>query len=363
MTDHLGQIKGRVTVMNAAHQLGMEIRGNGRSLAPCPACGATRRGSADPRGPVGLRPDGNGWRCHRCDAAGSVVDLITWAKAGGGWGDLAPETRAEVIHWASACGWCDTPEGPAGRATLRDTVPAAQPAPKIRKEPEVSASVRRDWWHSCTPVVDDAEVSDYLRGRKIDPLKVTDMDLARVLPAGGGVLADRCRIRGWAFEDAGYRLVVPMFDAGGDLAVFQVGRVRELPEDLRTAKAASLRGFSYTGTVMASGLARVLLAEGLPIWWPSSVVPQVIICEGVPDYLTAATAYSEAADAAPAVLGVIAGSFSSGGQGIQLAARVPRSARVVIQTDHDAAGDQYASAIHAALVAVGHPRANIVRGS
>jgi hypothetical protein len=45
------------------------------SLAPCPGCGATRRGTDDRRGPVGLTRDGLGWRCHRCDAHGSSVDL------------------------------------------------------------------------------------------------------------------------------------------------------------------------------------------------------------------------------------------------------------------------------------------------
>ncbi len=56
LVDRLAQIKERASVLDAAGPLGLEIR----SLAPCPAGGADRRGSHDPRGPVGLRPDKSG---------------------------------------------------------------------------------------------------------------------------------------------------------------------------------------------------------------------------------------------------------------------------------------------------------------
>jgi DNA primase len=51
-------------------------RGNG--LSPCHACGAEKRGGADTRGPIGVRGDGDGYRCFRCSVGGDKIDLFTW---------------------------------------------------------------------------------------------------------------------------------------------------------------------------------------------------------------------------------------------------------------------------------------------
>ena len=44
--------------------------GRMQSFGPCPSCGAERRGSSDPRGPLGLTPNKLGFMCHRCKVTG-----------------------------------------------------------------------------------------------------------------------------------------------------------------------------------------------------------------------------------------------------------------------------------------------------
>ncbi|WP_434348144.1 hypothetical protein ACN6A1_10615 [Myxococcus virescens] len=64
----------------------------------------------------------------------------------------------------------------------------------------------------------------------------------------------------------------------------------------------------------------------------------------MPDFLTRATDYSEAAEGAPAVLSVLSGSWTTA-----LAARVPNGTIVGIDTHQDAAGERYARTIAATL--------------
>ena len=66
----------------------------------------------------------------------------------------------------------------------------------------------------------------------------------------------------------------------------------------------------------------------------------VVICEGVPDWIKAATSWSDGAEDVPAVFGIVAGSWTP-----EIAARVPTRTRVVICTHDDPAGDRYAAQI------------------
>ena len=77
-----------------------------------------------------------------------------------------------------------------------------------------------------------------------------------------------------------------------------------------------------------------------PAGWPR----QVVVSEGVPDFLTWATHYGDAAEDAPALIGVISGSWS-----LELAATIPDGSRVIVRTHHDKAGDTYAETIRASL--------------
>jgi hypothetical protein len=70
----------------------------------------------------------------------------------------------------------------------------------------------------------------------------------------------------------------------------------------------------------------------------------LVIAEGVPDFLTWPTRYSDRDESAPAVIGVISGSWSDA-----IAARVPDGLRVAVRTHRDDAGRGYASRICASL--------------
>jgi hypothetical protein len=72
----------------------------------------------------------------------------------------------------------------------------------------------------------------------------------------------------------------------------------------------------------------------------------LLVAEGVPDHLTWATRYKASDDSAPAVLGVLSGSWSD-----ELAARVPDGLRVAVRVHRDDAGNHYAARICASLAA------------
>ena len=70
-----------IAVLEIASRLGLQVRQN-NSLAPCPNCNAVQRGSSDKRGPIGVRSDNKGWKCHRCQSTGSGIDLVSYALNG-----------------------------------------------------------------------------------------------------------------------------------------------------------------------------------------------------------------------------------------------------------------------------------------
>jgi hypothetical protein len=194
-------------------------------------------------------------------------------------------------------------------------------------------------------VTEDVEVSAWLASRRLDPGDVEGRDLARVLPHGT-VLPRWARFQGQTWSQSGHRLIVPMLDASGALASLHARNVR--PDVPPGSKAASPAGAELRGLVMADALGRRLLegaalADGSPA---SELVAAsgLWVMEGVPDFLTRATDYSEAADAAPAVLSVLSGSWTAA-----IAARIPDGTTVAIETHLDEAGDRYARAIAATL--------------
>ena len=71
---------------------------------------------------------------------------------------------------------------------------------------------------------------------------------------------------------------------------------------------------------------------------------ELVVAEGVPDFLSWTTTCPVADESAPAILGVASGSWTS-----DLAARVPDGTRVVIATHHDGAGHRYAQTIAGTL--------------
>jgi hypothetical protein len=330
-------------VRRVAHSFGLEQRGR-NGLSPCPACSAVTRHPSrrDKRGAVGVRPDGSGWECFECGESGDALHLASWCvlskrrPAGAEWGDLR-----------SACaerGLCLSDSrntGPVAQVRTWEPLPAKQEAQPVRPNAAEVAEV----WESARSVTEDAEVSAWLASRGLDAGDVEGRNLARALPEGA-VLPRWARFQGHSWSRSGHRLIVPMWDASGVLASVHARNVR--PDVPPGSKAASPAGAELRGLVMADALGRRMLegtalADGLPAS-ELVAVNGLWIMEGVPDFLTRATDYSEAAEAAPAVLSVLSGSWTAA-----IAERVPNGTVVAIETHLDAAGERYARTIAATL--------------
>jgi hypothetical protein len=304
--------------------------GRGGSVGPCPACGDAHRGSGDKRGPIGLRSDGRGWRCHRCGTGGNAVQLVAYVLTGAK--DIRGPAGATVRAWFAARGWC---EAEPVRRTAGSPPPPRPPRPKPPPPPEPEPPKPRpagvlDWFAQLERVDAVPEVADYLRGRGIDPVVVADRFLARAVPRGADVPT-------WAYRGP-YRLVVPLFDATGAHA-----SVRFRPVVPGGRKSLAPRGCDASGVVFACGLALEVLRRGTaPTWWPSSVPFVIRIVEGEIDYLTIAT---RTGMDGPAILGIP----GSGAWRADIAARIPVGSVVRIATHQDEPGEKYAKAVFRSL--------------
>ena len=285
-------------LLDVAAALGLEQDRAGRALHPCPGCGAERRGSRDPRGPVGLTPDRGGWRCFRCGAGGDGLDLVATRMFGARLRDLTPENVQDVRDWYAEHGWC--PAGTTSEsarpstsspATAKTAAPPSPPDPMIARPP---AGEVAELWNACGDVYDDGEVSAWLVYRGLDPAKVSDLNLARALPPTGSLPAwARCAGRPWS---AGWRCIFPIYDATGTLASLRARWCHLLargeapaeqldrpPEDLPAVKSAAAAAGpgSASGLVLADGLLLQLLRTGeRPHWWPEKTPLRIVVVEG-----------------------------------------------------------------------------------
>lgn len=328
--DWIEEIKRR-GVIEVAEAFGLEL-GPNRSL-PCPACGEERRGRGERRFPVGLRADEQGWRCHRCDASGDAVTLAAWLVTGN---PRAEGQWAEVRRACAERGLCTRdPRDGGPPVRLRPLPPPRPPAPPKRPPAEEVAAL----WDACLPVAEDPEVAAWIASRGLDPGDVETRDLARALPEGHPC-PPWARARGATWAESGHRLIVPMRAPGGAVESLHARRVR----GGEGSKGLSPAGATVGGLVMADPLGLLMLSrdpEG------AAMVRRVglVVAEGVPDFLTWGTRYSDADEEAPAVVGVISGSWNEA-----LARLVPDGAKVAIRTDPDEAGRKYETEIAATLI-------------
>lgn len=341
-------------VARVAQAFGLELGGPERArwLKPCPACGAGTRHPkrGDKRGAVGVSKEGLGWACFECEAKGDAVTLaalgVTSAIPAKG-----DKRWADVRRACAERGWCDAdPRDGRPAPAVRLVKPPPMPAPAPPKRPpaaEVSAL-----WAACVPVLDDPEVAAWLRdARGLDAGGVELWDLARALPRGLP-LPRWARFLGspWNGAAQGFRVLLPMFDAAGRLASLHA-RALTPQADNGSDKTAAPAGAELRGLVLANPLGRLLLA-GAPLGDGSSTAELVarvglVVAEGDPDFLTLATWWGDANEDAPAVLGVVAGSWRE--DSADLAAKVPDGCRVRLYTDLDKTGDGYAAAIYRSL--------------
>lgn len=334
-------------VAKVALALGLQVVGVSgnvnRGISPCPSCSAEKRGRRDRRGPIGIRPDDRGWRCHRCDAHGDPVNLASWVLQGA----YKPNGRRwrELQASCAVLGLCDSPQGPRLRV-LRgfhgsSTRVCSSRKPELRTELEhraVAQAVRpperevRDLWQACTTVTSDTEVTDWLLSRGLEPAACAAQDVVRALPPQ--ISPPRWAVFGRPWTQSGHRVIAPMFGPQGKLETLHARSLRSRDPRGRD-KAASPKGAQVAGTIMANRKGLDLLRRSREGGEKEVYDVTVLIAEGVPDFLTWATHGK-----ADAVFGVIAGSWT-----VAFAERIPRNARVLIRTHDDKAGHKYAQQI------------------
>jgi hypothetical protein len=277
---------------------------------------------------VQLRDGALLWNCHGCGEGGDVLDLIAAVRGI----NRGSRFRDVLLEGARLAGdWDLVTEIEAGQRER-----TAQPPPIRRPEPEPAHEREypnmgevADFWQHCGFVGDDPEAAELLRSRAIDPDAVDALELARSIRPKGA-LPSWARCRGGSWREAGYRLIVPMFDHQGELRSVRGWRVTEsdLPKRLPPS------GHRASGLVMADEFGRAMLRG-------SRLPYRVVIAEGEPNFATLATR-NKRTDTC--VLGIVSGSWNA-----QLAAKIPLAARVAVRVDFDDAGNRYFAEIATSL--------------
>ncbi|MCZ6688257.1 MAG: hypothetical protein O7H41_01435 [Planctomycetota bacterium] len=243
--------------------------------------------------------------------------------------------RGNEIHLAKLIGITTTDFATPAPRPYRRT-PA--PPPEYPPAEEVKAL-----WELCRPVCDDPAVSRWLQEeRKIDPSMVETLDLARVLPVDIE-LPPWAVTRGGSWVAMGARLIVPMADVEGRTRSLRGRRL-----EVGALKELSPTGHAVSGLILADSLARLMLS-GETLTDESDAADYVrdvglIIVEGSIDFLATATKFSDANQNAPAVIGIVSGSWTR-----EIAARVPTDTSIIIGTDPDMTGRRYRDLISGSL--------------
>ena len=279
-----------------------------RDGIPCPCCHEDRRGDADRRPPVGFRPDGGGWSCHRCGAHGDAVALAAAIVSG----DPKPADWTALRMRVADLG-------------LVHEERAIRPASRAPARPD--AGELRDLWQSGRPPSDlspDHPAVVYLRGRGFDVAAVSE--ICRILPA------ERERWPDWwpGHWASTWRIAVLGLNASGSAESIHARAI----DPHAAPKTRWPVGREASGLLFAS-------AEGLALLsgWPTDrPPPEVVVGEGLTGLLGAGTRQRRPVLCA-----------TSGGWSALRDVRWPVGAVVIIATDNDTAGDAYARKIREAL--------------
>lgn len=300
--------------------------GRGGWLVRCPWC---NRGSDTPPCSVSPGPDRTlRAKCFSCGATGDALSLIAAVHGL----DLRADFPAVLGEAARLVG--------VTFEASRQGRPSADVGPLTYPEVSEVAAL----WEEAYPLEADDEARAYLAEvRKIDPGMVDLYDLARVLqPWASAPSWARCRGRLWTST---HRLILPVVDHLGAVRSLRAWRVSPQGPDDDTPKRVAPAGKASAGLLLACPTARRMLTTGQAPSWATEAAPlDVLITEGEPDFLTWATQTSDANEAPPAVLGIVAGAWCEA-----IAARIPDGSRVIIRTHQDPSGDRYAAEIRASL--------------
>ena len=321
-----------------ADAFGLKYKRSGsirHGLAPCPECGADNRSTEhhhDPhRGPIGLTRDGLGWCCHVCGVRGDAVSLVSYLVGQRGQVNrvVAEECKRKgLLHDG------DAPRQP--RPSPPPRTPEYLPPDELRKFTNMLVSI------------DHPEAKDiraWLMGRKIDPSRMDDLKAIKALPPKAPAPHwAQCQGKPWA--RVGYRLIAPLYDSNGRMRSFHA---RAVVRDLNP-KGANPASYELGGLLLACPLAQLWL-KGANLGDDTTPAKDwiqrvgLIITEGLVDWLFQLATYSDANQDIPATLGIMSGSWTQ-----KFADKIPDKCRVLVVTDRDKAGNEYAAKIGKTLL-------------
>ncbi len=295
-----------------AAALNLPARQVGTSLAVlCP-----QHGEKTPSCSLRVHDNGIGVYCFGCGLKGTALDLIAAVHG------LALRGRdfVKVVELAEAIA-----------GTQRQCpLPQRSALPSVSRDP----AVLKELWDACPAVTTDPAVTEWIASRGLDPGDVLDRQLARALPHSGA-LPPCARTRAGSWRETGHLCVLPTWNAAGQL----VGLRARFVGTGHAPRAKELAPCGGCDGVFADALTRHLLAGG------SGGAPvRLVIAEGSVDFLTWATVFSDADEAAPGVVGIYSGAWTA-----SIAERITLGNEILIRMHADAAGERYRAAIEASL--------------
>ncbi len=308
----------KIAVSEIASRLGLQIRKN-NSLAPCPKCGAVKRSSKDLRGPIGLRSDNKGWKCHACQTSGSGIDLVSFRLSGSRYADADAFNKNRVRAWFDI--------------EVEEGKPIPDQPKRVRGERPPLNEVQQLWGSSLKlhQLSKDDKAISFLKSRDLNLEALARSGVARVTP--------EYKAYEWpAWWPGGrsnlWRIIVPAFNDKGQLTSLHA-RAIDVPEV--GPKTLWPKGYEAKGLFMPNRFA-VKMMRGLPV-----DLDGLLFVEGITDFMKC-SAEVEDQGLNIAVLGGTSGSF-----GIVSKLKIPKETKIYIGTDPDDQGREYASTIQLQL--------------
>lgn len=290
----------------------------GGLLVCCPSHGERHPSCSVTRGPDGTVRV----RCFACDFSADAIGLVAQVFGLPTRGDGFRETLAEAAELGGLLALSAELRGhdadPARRRAERPSPPPPEPEVEYPDAAEVTAL-----WEAAGPVAEDTEASGAIVARRVDPVVVDELRLARaIIP--GTELPRWARYRGEWWIETGHRLIVRAWDSEGQCRSVRAWRVSESDTPKRLPPA----GCRAAELVLANRQAvAMLLGRSRP--------RRLLVVEGEPDWLVASVTWCDAA-----VVGIGSGSWSKA-----FAERVPDGTEVLIMTHADHAGERYAEQV------------------
>lgn len=298
------------------------IKQKGYRYGPCPACGAKSVGKKDKRLPIGRTRGTNtaGWRCFACTAGGDMLDLVSYSIMGDRLRDVKDYTQIKEFFHIKNFQTVEVTE-PQKEDIPSDDLYSLFDSMELRKVSEAN----------------HRHVDAYLRSRGMNPREVREasvfspefnyLSLTKVETSSGK------KMPFWPYSwSRDYPICVPLFDFAGRMKNFQGRAITELDSGRKTMCPV---GYNMSGFVFQCQTARAwfLNETFVGVFW---------IVEGEIDFLHLASIFKD--DPNVAVIGIKNGSLPFFHR-----SKFPATAEIIIATDNDQKGDDYAQKIAEAV--------------